>query len=84
MIGDFNPKSKQWCEIDKNSFESSQLQLLTEKFGLSQIITEPTYILESSRSCIDLLLSSQPIMVTYSGVHVFSTVTTKSILQSLI
>ena len=25
MIGDFNAKSKQWCKIDKASFEGSQL-----------------------------------------------------------
>ena len=47
MIGDFNAKSKQWCKIDKTSFEGSQIQLLT-KFGLSQITTEPTHILENS------------------------------------
>ena len=49
MIGNFNAKSKQWCEIDKTSFEGYQLQLLTSKFGLSQIITEPTHILEILR-----------------------------------
>ena len=48
MIGDFNAKSKQWCKIDKTSFEGSQIQLLTSKFGLSQITTEPTHILENS------------------------------------
>ena len=50
MIGDFNGKSKQWCEIDKTSFEGSEFQLLASKFGLSQIITEPTHILKKSRS----------------------------------
>ena len=35
MNGDFIAKSKQWCKIDKASFESSQIQLLTSKFGLS-------------------------------------------------
>ena len=67
MIGNFNAKSKQ-CEIDKSSFEGSQIQLLTSKFGSSQIITEPTHILENSRSCIDLLFLSQPNMVMNSGV----------------
>ena len=42
MIGDFNAKSKHWCKIDKTSFEGSQIQFLTSKFGLSQIITELT------------------------------------------
>ena len=52
MIGDFNAKSKHWCKIDKTSFEGSQIQLLTSKFGLSQIITEHTHNLENSRSCL--------------------------------
>ena len=69
MIGDFNAKSKQWYKIDITSFEGSQLQLITSKFGLSQIITEPTHILENSKSCIDLLFTSQPNMVMDSGVH---------------
>ena len=69
MIGDFNAKSKQWCKIDKTSFKGSQLQLLTSKFVLLQIITKPTHILENSRSCIDLLFTSQPNMVMDSGVH---------------
>ena len=69
LIGEFNAKSKQWCEVDKTCFEGSQFQLLTSKFGLSQIITEPTPILENSRSCIDLLFASQPNMVMGSGVH---------------
>ena len=69
MIGGFNAKSKQWCKTDKTSFEGSQLQLLTSKFGLSQIFTEPTHILENSRSCLDLLFTPQPNMVMDSGVH---------------
>ena len=66
MIGDFNAKSKQWCKIDITSF---QIQLLTSKFGLSQLITEPTRNLENSRPCIDLLFTSQSNMVMDSGVH---------------
>ena len=69
MIGGFNAKSKQWCKTDKTSFEGSQLQLLTSKFGLSQIFTEPTHILENSRSCLDLLFTPHPNMVMDSGVH---------------
>ena len=69
MIDSFNEKSKQWCEIDKSSFEDSQLQLLTLKFSLSQIITEATHILEDSRSCMNLLFTSQPNIAMDSGVQ---------------
>ena len=69
MIGDFNAKSKDWCSIDITSFEGSELDFLTSQFGLSQIIKEPTHILDNSRSCIDLIFTSQPNMVIDSGVH---------------
>ena len=69
MIGDFNAKSKDWCSIDITSFEGSDLDFLISQFGLSQIIKEPTHILDNSRSCIDLIFTSQPNMVIDSGVH---------------
>ena len=69
MIGDFNAKSKDWCSIDITSFEGSELDFLTSQFGLSQIIKEPTHILDNSRSCIDLIFTSQPNMVIDSGVY---------------
>ena len=59
MIGDFNAKSKDWCSIDVTSFESSELDFLTSQFELSQIIKEPTHILDNSRSCIDVIFTSQ-------------------------
>ena len=69
MTGDFNAKSKDQCSSDITSFEGSELDFLTSQFGLSQIIKQPTYILDNSRSCIDLIFTSQPKMVIDSGVH---------------
>ena len=69
MIGDFNAKSKDWCSIDITSSEGSELDFLTSQFGLSQIIKEPTNILDNSKSCIDLIFTSQPNVVIDSGVH---------------
>ena len=39
------------------------------QYGLTQIIHEPTHILESSVSCIDLIFTSQENLVTNSEVH---------------
>ena len=36
---------------------------------MKQVITEPTHILESSPSCIDLIFSNQSKLMTDSGVH---------------
>ena len=36
---------------------------------MSQVIKEPTHILNNSKSCIDLTFTSQPNMIIDSGVH---------------
>ena len=55
MTGDFNAKSEDWWSNDKTSVEGSEPDFLISYFGLSQIIKEPTYIFENSKSCIDLI-----------------------------
>ena len=42
---------------------------LASQFAMSQVINEPTHNLDNSRSCIDLIFTSQPNMVIDSGVH---------------
>ena len=65
MIGDFNAK---WSN-DIPSFEVSQIELLASQFAMSQVINEPTHILDNSKPCIDLIFSPQPNMIMGSGVH---------------
>ena len=69
MNGDFNAKSKDWCSIDITISEGSELDFFTTQFGISQVIKELTYILDTSRSCIDLIFTSQPNMVIDYSVH---------------
>ena len=47
----------------------TQLESITSYYGLHQIIYEPTHILPSSASCIDLIFTNQPNLVINSGVH---------------
>ena len=42
---------------------------MTSQRGLKQVISDPTYILESSSSCIDLIFMSQPNLVMNSDIH---------------
>ena len=42
---------------------------LTSLYGMKQVITEATHILESSSSCIDLTFSNQSNLIMDSGVH---------------
>ena len=69
VIGDFHAKSKNWSEGDRSTIKGSKIEFLTSPFGPSQIIKEPTHILENSSSCIDLIFTTQPNMVLESGVH---------------
>ena len=69
MIGDFNAKSSNWCLNDITTFEGSQIEFLASQFAMSQVINEPTHILDNSKSCIDLIFTSQPNMIMDSGVH---------------
>ena len=69
MIGDFNAKSSNWYLKDVTSFEGSQIEFLASKFAMSQVINEPTHILDNSKSCVDLIFTSQTNMIRNSGVH---------------
>ena len=54
VIGDFNAKLRHWHSQDTNAFDGISDEYVASQFGLHQIITEPTHILENSSSCIDL------------------------------
>ena len=69
LIGDLNAKSSNWSSNDTTTAEGAQLDYFTSLYGMKEVITEPTHILESSASCIDLILTNQPNIVMDSGVH---------------
>ena len=48
LLGDFNAKSKTWFINDQSSNEGTQLESLTSLYGMTQLIAEPTHVLENS------------------------------------
>ena len=68
-LGNFNATSSNWFCQDKTSFEGDAIENLTPKFGFQQVIKEQTHILDTSFSCIDPIFTSQPNLMTASGVH---------------
>ena len=48
LIGDFSAKSSNWYLNDITSLEGSQIEFLASQFAMSQVIKEPTHILENS------------------------------------
>ena len=69
VLCDFNAKNKLWFDQDNTSYEGSILISLMAQYGLTQIIHEPTNILKSSVSCIDLIFTFLESLVTNSEVH---------------
>ena len=67
VLGDFNAKLRQWYDKDSSTSEGISIENITSRFGLHQIINEPTHILENSCSCIDLIFTSQPNLSVESG-----------------
>ena len=69
VLGDFNVKSNNWCKADVTSLEGSKIDTITSSYDLNQLVQEPTHILNSSTSCIDLIFTLQPNLVMESGIH---------------
>ena len=65
-IGGFILRAKLQFKNHKTSYERN---ILTCSHGLHQLINEPTNLLHSSSSCIDLIFTSQPNLVMESGVQ---------------
>ena len=58
-----------WYISDSTTSQGNVLQNITSQFGPQQIIKEPTHILDNSSSCIDLIFTSQPNLITESSVY---------------
>ena len=48
VLDDFNAKSNSWYANDNTNIEGTKIDILTSSFGFSQIINEPTHILNKS------------------------------------
>ena len=69
IICDFNTRSNKWCSKDKTTYEGKNIESLTSQSEFKQVISDPTYLLESGSSCIDLIFTPQPNLVINLGVH---------------
>ena len=69
IIGDFNARSKCWWGLDKQSKGVDSLFLISSASCYTQLINSATHIIGNSSSCIDLIFTQQPNLVTPSGPH---------------
>ena len=69
IIVDFNARSKCWWGLDKQSKGVDSLFLISSTSGYTQLVNSATHIIGNSSSCIDLIFTQQPNLVTPSGAH---------------
>ena len=69
ILGDFNCRSNSWWEGVISTKEGIDLKSISSSHGIHQLMTDPTYILPLSSSCIKLIFFDQPNLVIDSGVH---------------
>ena len=61
LLGDLN------CDmLDSSSHVTKRLNLLMESYPLSQVITQPTCVTQSSSTLIDVCITSNPEHAYYS------------------
>ena len=66
VLGDFNARAKSWYKNHITAFGGSKIDIATSSFGLSEKMNQCMFWMISS--CIDLIFTSQPPLVIYSGV----------------
>ena len=84
-IGDFNAKSSNWSSNHTITAEGAQLDYLTSLYGMRQVTTEPTHILELLAASILFLPISQTLLRILEYIHhCMKNVTIKQYIQNSI
>ena len=58
-----NARLSVWWTRDKTTIKGIQLESLTSTHGFHQLISQPTHLLPQTFSCIDLIITDQPIEI---------------------
>ena len=64
ITGDFNARSKKWWSQDITNSQGSIIDTLTSASGYHQLINTPTHMTNTSSSCIELIFTSNTILIT--------------------
>ena len=69
ITGDFNARSENWRSQDIANNQGSIIDILTCTFGYRKLINLPTHMTNTSSSCIDLIFTSNPNLITEFGIE---------------
>ena len=67
VIDDFNARTSKWWSSDKETFEGRAMHSLKTSAGYTQLIEQPTHVINNSSSCIGLVFASN--VICNSGVE---------------
>jgi hypothetical protein len=70
-VGDFNAHNASWWAEGTTDHIGFELEQLFTSKGLHQLVKQPTFITNTSASCIDLVVTSQPNIFLECDVHPF-------------
>ena len=68
LVGDFNAKLSKWCASDKDSKTGQDTDIFTATLGDTQMIGQPTHIMNDKSSCIELIFTTNSKMLSNVGV----------------
>ena len=69
LVGDFNAKLSKLCPSDKDSKSGHDIDTFTTTSGYTQMIGQPTHIMNDKSSCIDLLFTANNKLLCDVGVE---------------
>ena len=69
ICGDFNAHLQEWCASDRDDIYGITIQKIFNENGILQLVNQPTYITNNSKTCIDLVATDQPNLILSSEIH---------------
>jgi hypothetical protein len=67
--GDYNAHHKDWYHKDTTNEAGITLKEILDKHSLHQLVTEPTYIVSNACTCVDLVYTDQPNLITQNSIN---------------
>ena len=68
VTGDFNARYSRWWRNDITNFTGKEIDFLTSSPGYTQIIDKPAHVVNTSKSCIDLIICINQNVISKYGV----------------
>jgi hypothetical protein len=66
---DFNAHLKDWYEDGISDTVGVHLQRVFDDHGITQLVNQPTYIVNNTNTCVDLFATDQPNLVLSNEIH---------------